>query len=447
VSGAREQVRSKARYGRLPLVMLAMTVAVESGERQSLAQAVDSLKDHFHLSNAAIGFLPTAMAVVGILGAVPFGHLADRHRRTWLLGGAMALWTLAMGLHGLATGYAFLFVTRMMVGTVEANGPAAISLISDYYPARERAKYMGLYQGGAFVGAVIGLVLGGVAVDHGGWRWAFWMWIPVGLLAFGFCLVAREPRRGERDEEFARHDDEALEEAQGRLHLPPPPRVGTLDYTTASTRQVYRELLRVRTMWLGLVALIVSSFLLNALQFWGVEYFKKVHHLDGAGAGAVTSLLGIGAVFGILGGGALADRYVRRGYVNARIWVIAGGSVAGGLILMPAFASTNLVVTAPLFFLGGMFLTLPIAPGEAIVSDVIVGELRGRAAALRSILRSVASVGPYVVGVLADAVGLRWALVVVCPTYVVGGLLVLLAARTYPADLAFVAAESRRRGV
>jgi MFS family permease len=476
-------------YGWLPLLVLAATQVLETGERQSLAQAVDDLQDEFGMSDLAIAVIPFAMSIIGGFGAIPFGVLADRTRRTLLLGIAMLLWSASMLLTGFATGFAYLLAARLLVGAVEANGPAIVSLISDYYPARQRAKYMGLYSAGGLAGGLLGLVGGGIAVQLGGWRWAFWMWVPFGVLVAVWVATAPEPRRGQRDHEWddARRDPVAqaasaaagdapldvevpsgdrhapgvqgdagadlarelglagVDGALGRLELPEPERVGTLDYASATPRAVYRELRRVRTMWLGLVALFVSQLLLVSLGFWAVEYFKRVHDLEAAAAGGLTALLGAGAVIGILSGGFLADRRMRQGAVNARIDVVAFGSIIGGIVLMPAFASTSLALTAPLFFLGGVFLTLPLAPGEAIVSDVVVGELRGRAAALRSFLRSFAAVGVLIVGALSEVLDLRWAMVAVCPAYVAGGLLVLLARRTYPKDLAFVAAEARRR--
>jgi MFS family permease len=135
---------------------------------------------------------------------------------------------------------------------------------------------------------------------------------------------------------------------------------------------------------------------------------------------------------------------LRRGYLNARIYVIAFGSIAATLVLMPAFASTSLWVTAPLSVVGGLFLTLPVAPAEAMVSDVVVAQLRGRAASVRTIVRTVSVAGYVIIGVLADQVGLRWALVWTTPLYAIGGVIALFAVRHYPHDLAFVVAESRR---
>src|SRR5438132_3939565 len=190
-----ELVGRVTRYGWLPLVALASTVALESGERQSLSQAVHGIQHRFHVSDSAVGWLPFAMALVGVVGAFPIGILADRMRRTWLLAWAVGIWTACMGLNGLATSYALLFAARLGVGAVEANGPAAVSLLSDYYPVKDRARMMGLYQSGALAGAIVGLVGGGIAVSVGDWRWAFWMWIPFGAAAALFMLRQPEPAR------------------------------------------------------------------------------------------------------------------------------------------------------------------------------------------------------------------------------------------------------------
>jgi MFS family permease len=450
-------VRRAIVYGTGPLLALAATVGIDSGERQSLSLAVNGIQHQFHVSDTAVGFLPFAMALVGVLGSPPFGHLADRLRRTLLLAGGILVWTLCMGLNAFAASYPMLFVSRLGVGATEANSPAAISLISDYWPPAVRAKKMGLYQAGALVGALIGLGLGGVVVGLGGWRWAFLMWIPFGLAVA--VLVARqpEPERGSQDGAWEPADAVGVAGASvaGLAPLPPPTRTGSCDYATATSRQVLRELRAAHSMWFGVMAITISQLLLNGLQFWAVPYFERVDHLGAPAAGAFAATLGLGAVVGILGGGFLADRLLTRGVVNARVFVVAGGGVAGTAVLLPAFASTHLWVTAPLLVLGGAVLTLPVAPAEALMTDVVVAELRGRAAAIRSIVRSLSSVGALVVGALSSTLiatagmsradGLRWAIVALTPVYAVGGIVMLLAARSYPADVAFVAAEARRR--
>ena len=177
---------------------------------------------------------------------------------------------------------------------------------------------------------------------------------------YDFALVAMLGLLGLRIFEATGTDIADLAEMKGLL--PEPTRVGTLDYDNATPRQVGRELLRIRSMWFGVLSITISQLLLTALQFWAVEYYKRYFHMGGAEAGAVTSLLGIGAVFGILGGGFLSDRYLKKGYLNARVYVVAISSIAATAVLLPAFLSTTLPVAVPFFFMGGVFLTLPVAP-------------------------------------------------------------------------------------
>jgi predicted MFS family arabinose efflux permease len=433
-----------ARYGALPLVALAGTVALEAGERLSLAQALDGIQDEFGVGDPTLGWLTAAMVVVGVAGSFPFGALADRWRRATLLTIAMIVWTICMGLNALAPTFAFLFVTRLGIGIVEANGPAAISLVADYYPVAARARMMGRYQTGAAAGGLVGVAIAGLLVDEFGWRAAFWMWIPLGVVVVLLVSRLHEPERGAQDrafhvEETQRIDVDNLPGLLPDLDLPVVP---DRRYDDRSWSDVLRTLLGIRSMWFGLLALTISSFFLTALSAWGIEFFKRTYDMSAARAGAFAPVIGAGAALGIFTGGEVADRLLARGIVNARVYVSSVASVLATLFLLPAFLTSSLVVCCVLLFLGCFCLTVPVAPGEALVSDVVPGELRGRASAIRSVVRALAALSAPLVGYLSNATDLATSLAVLAPVYAVGGLLLLLAARTYPADLAAVGAHA-----
>jgi MFS family permease len=280
------------------------------------------------------------------------------------------------------------------------------------------------------------------------------MWIPFGVASILLLLRQPEPRRGHQEEAV---QEELAKDALGAIEfigtgalLPEPIRVGTLDYTRCSSRQVWNELVRIPTMWLGVISLTISQLLLAGLGVWAIPYFKRVFHMSAAEAGGVAGTLLIGSVAGVLGGGIVADRYLARGVLCARVYVVAFASIVGTFALLPAFLSTNLLLTVPFFLLAGVFLTVPLAPAEALVSDVVVAELRGRAFTVRSVVRALSALGPVFIGVVSSALGggghgLRMALIVMTPLYAIGGVIMLRAVRTYPHDLAFVLAEARRR--
>src|SRR5688572_19725960 len=209
------------------------------------------------------------MVLIGVAGSIPFGALADRWRRTTLMVIAMVVWTACMGLSAIAPTFAFLFASRMGIGIVEANGPAAVSLMADYYPVANRARMMGRYQLGAAVGGLLGVALAGVLVDTYSWRAAFWMWVPIGLVVVALVHRMREPERGAQDQAFAEEEIDRIE-ADGipgllpDLHLPAVPST-TPTAANASWGDVIRQLLTIRTMWFGLMALTISQFFSGAL--------------------------------------------------------------------------------------------------------------------------------------------------------------------------------------
>ena len=129
---------------------------------------------------------------------------------------------------------------------------------------------MGRYQLGAAVGGLIGVAFAGVLVDAYGWRAAFWMWIPLGILVTIAVLRLPEPDRGAQDRAF--HLDGLVDSAPAivpDLALPGEVRVGSLHYASASWGEVIRELAKIRSMWFGVMSLTISSFLLGALGAWG----------------------------------------------------------------------------------------------------------------------------------------------------------------------------------
>jgi predicted MFS family arabinose efflux permease len=273
-----------------------------------------------------------------------------------------------------------------------------------------------------------------VLVDNFGWRSAFWMWIPFGLISVALLTRLPEPIRGEQDRAF--HYEETFFDEEAPVDH-------ALD--DASWMDVMRELMKIKSMWFGLMSLTISGFLLSALGVWGIEYFKQHFHLSATEAGGAAAAIGAGAALGLVLGGEIADWLLRRGVLNARVYVTAATSILATVFMLPGLLTHSLTLAAVLMFFGSFCLTAPVAPSEALTSDVVPGELRGRAAAIRSIVRALSATAPFFVGVVADQTGLTTSLAAFTPTFAIGGIVMLFAAKTYPADLAAVAARARAR--
>src|ERR1700755_133315 len=143
------------------------------------------------------GLLAVAFFVTYMISAPVLGFLADRISRWVIVGITVILWSLASGASGLAATFGILFATRIFVGIGEGGyGPAAPTILSDLFPIETRGRIMAIFCAAIPVGSALGYVIGGLVGAHLGWRWAFYLVIPPGLLLGLLCFLQREPRVG-----------------------------------------------------------------------------------------------------------------------------------------------------------------------------------------------------------------------------------------------------------
>src|ERR1044072_7322927 len=135
------------------------------------------IKTEMSFSDFELALLGTTSFVIFFTAlGVPFGRLADRSSRKNMIAAGLEVRSLFSGLTGFANVFWSLFLCRVMVGVGEATlGPAALSLLSDYFPPRMRATVQAIYSSGIAVGGGIAFFLGGWIGQHYGWRWAFYL--------------------------------------------------------------------------------------------------------------------------------------------------------------------------------------------------------------------------------------------------------------------------------
>src|SRR5438477_2636739 len=171
-------------------------------DRQILAAVEPQIRATFFAASnqnamAITGTLGTAFLFTYMLAAPALGWLSDRFSRWIIIGLAVVLWSLASGASGLATTFILLFITRVFVGIGEGGyGPAAPTVLADLFPLQTRGRVMAIFCAAIPVGSALGYVLGGWISEHLGWRWAFYLVTPPGLLLGLLCFFQRDPRAG-----------------------------------------------------------------------------------------------------------------------------------------------------------------------------------------------------------------------------------------------------------
>jgi len=163
--------------------------------------ALPAIGAHLHLDRPTLTWVLIAYTLVFgglmLLG----GRLADLlgARRVMLTG--LATFTAASLLSGLATNAALLIGGRIAQGAGAALlSPAALSLVTTTFTGSERNKALGIWAAVGGAGSAIGVLIGGVLTSAVGWRWIFFINVPVGLLVLATlpALVAGGPARTSR---------------------------------------------------------------------------------------------------------------------------------------------------------------------------------------------------------------------------------------------------------
>jgi MFS family permease len=169
-------------------------------DRYVLAAVLPKIGEQFSVGKRDQGVATSMFLITYTVIAPLFGWLGDRWSRWKLIAVGVILWSLASGGTGLATSFALLLATRALIGVGEgAYGPVAPSLISDLFPVNRRGGVMAWFYMAIPVGSALGYVLGGyMAVNHG-WRSAFYVVVPPGVLLGVLALWMRDPPRGAAD--------------------------------------------------------------------------------------------------------------------------------------------------------------------------------------------------------------------------------------------------------
>jgi predicted MFS family arabinose efflux permease len=411
---------STPRRGGYPIVVLSVLILAYTFnflDRQILGILAGAIKADLGLSDSQLGLmggLAFALFYTGL--GIPIAALADRSSRTWIMTGALTLWSGFTAACGLATGFWSLFLCRMGVGVGEAGGVApAYSLIADYFPAEQRARALAAYSFGIPLGSALGILFGGLIAHAVDWRAAF---IAVGiagvLLAPVFRLIVREPVRTE---------------AQGARPVPEPGGV--------------RRLIAKRSFWLISLGAAASSVCGYGVAFWLPSYFER-----SLGMGLVDrslflgSMTLVGGVIGVWAGGALGDR-MGRARPAAYLLIPA----VAFLVALPCFVlavqATSLWLAFFLFLIPTGLNLVWLGPVIAAVQHLVPASQRSTASACFLFVNNLIGLGlgTWYFGAVSDALAprfggesLRYAIYSGLGFYLVSAALFVFAARGLKRD-------------
>ncbi len=480
------------------IVLFAGVLALSGADASTIGAAAPQLEQALHIGDARIGLLSSVALLVGALFALPGGVLVDRFKRIPLLAISVLLWSVASLVGAFAGSYEFLLLARLFLGAVNATAaPAIASLTGDYFPAAERGRVYAYILGGEIVGTATGFIISGTVASAISWRAAFVLLaLPGFWLARTVWRTVPEPLRGgqsrllvgmtdveeafDRSEPHAEtgadpadgaHPDEpglAHQLARERGVQPDPRLILEENPRRMGIGSAVRYILRIPTN----VQLIISSSL-GYFFFAGLQTFVVLFIRGHYGVGQLTAelmlvLLVAGALIGTVLSGRVTDLMLRRGLLEARIWVPAICYLSAACVLVPGFIIGSLTPALWFDIAGAALLAAANPPLDAARLDIMPSGLWGRAESTRGVLRSVAQalapltfgglaslvagiapgqapIGTHPSGItMAGAQGLELSFLIMLVSLAAAGVVLLRSRRTYPRDVAGAAASAQQ---
>jgi len=291
-------------------------------DRLTISVLAPAITKDLNLSNTEYGSVATWFLFAYTISQTLSGKLYDRIGIKKGFTVSIVVWSLAAMAHAFVSGIRGLSFCRFVLGLGEAgNWPGAAKTVAEWFPVRQRAFGMAIFNSGAAIGSIVAPpVIIGLYVYFGHWQQVF---IVTGLLGFIWLafwwLIYDKPESHKwltREELATIREDEVEVSDQ-----------------TGNTPIRWSLLLRFRQTW----AIVVARFLVDPVWWlyitWLPLYLYQVHGFDLKQIGLFAWVPFVAADAGSLFGGWLSGFLISRGWSTntARKSVIAFGA-----LLMPA---------------------------------------------------------------------------------------------------------------
>jgi MFS family permease len=363
-------------YSWYALGLLTLIYVMNFVDRVLIYLLFSPIKKEMLFSDTQLALLgSTSFVIFYTLLGIPFGRIADKYSRRKLIVFGLSIWSLFSGLTGFTHGFWELFFCRMMVGIGEATlGPAALSMLSDYFPSRVRATVQATFSSAIAIGTGVAFFLGGWISNEFTWRHAFYFLGFPGILLAIIVFFLKEPQRGIRDTAAQ------IEKTDWRLLLKNVP---------------------LRYILFGYAFFAVAA---NSVSIWLPTFFLRTQNMNIAEIG---KWIGIGTIVGGLPGtilgGWIADKFRERRNGGRMIF-----SVLIALLCIPVWLvilnSTSIVLQFVLISILLGFALAWLGPAAADVNDIAGPNLRGLATGMYFFVVNVIGLGlgPLLYGKMND---------------------------------------------
>lgn len=336
----REKLISCKAYPWIVVGLLWFVALLNYMDRQMLSTMRDAMQIDISELESAVNFGRLMAIFLWIYGLVsPFaGAIADRVSRKWLIIASLGVWSAVTTLMSFCTNYNEIFWLRALMGVSEALYiPAALSLIADYHTGKSRSFAIGIHMTGLYLGQAVG-GFGATLAAAFSWQQTFHWFGIIGIAYAALLMVLLYEKRDVAQENISAAPEQKIPVLKG-----------------------FGMIFSNMAFWVILFFFASTSLPGWATKNWLPTLFADSLNTPMSQAGPISTItIALSSFLGILAGGPLSDKWVKRN-VKGRVYTSAIGlaMMIPALILLGLGKGMFAAVAAGLFFgIGyGMFDT------------------------------------------------------------------------------------------
>jgi ACS family hexuronate transporter-like MFS transporter len=292
----------KTNYRWVVVTLLFFATTINYLDRQVIGFLKPTLEKEFHWTEEDYGYIIMAFQAAYAVGLLAFGGFIDRLGTKLGYTISLIVWSLAAMLHAIVKTTLGFGVVRAALGLGESgNFPAAIKVVAEWFPKKERALATGIFNSGANIGAVVAPVMVPWILGVYGWQMAFLITGAIGFVWLIFWWIFYEiPSRHKKINaaEFE-HVHSDIDE--------------TIADDEPQAKVKWLRLFGIRQTWAFVVGKLLTDPIWYFFLFWLPSYFSTTFNLDLKKPSLPLVLIYTATTIGSVGGGFLSSWFIKKG--------------------------------------------------------------------------------------------------------------------------------------
>jgi ACS family hexuronate transporter-like MFS transporter len=289
-------------YRWVVVTLLFFATTINYLDRQVIGLLKPVLEVEFHWTETDYGYIVMAFSAAYAIGLLAFGGFIDKIGTKLGYTISLIVWSIAAMLHAAVKSTLGFGVVRAALGIGESgNFPAAIKVVAEWFPKKERALATGIFNSGANIGAVVAPVMVPWILGVYGWQMAFLITGAIGFIWLIFWWIFYEiptKHKNVTPQEFSYIQSDVelsvVKEEESKIK--------------------WVQLFGIRQTWTFVIGKFLTDPIWWFFLFWLPSYFSSTFNLDLKKPSLPLILVYTATSVGSIGGGYLSSYFIKKGW-------------------------------------------------------------------------------------------------------------------------------------